>query len=312
MDPKRSKKPVVLVTGASTGVGLALGKMLIAEGKYHVVLTARKTSLDRLRVEGIEGSDDVWLRPLDVLSKRQRDQLVEEIEDQLGGVDVLVNNAGYMLSAVVEHVGEIDRLKQIDTNFRAPLSLIRRVLPNMREKRFGKIINVSSVGGMMAMPTMSIYSASKFALEGATEALWYEVKPWNIKVTLVQPGFINSDGFQKVIQTRESLRAMGRPNTDYFNQYMAMGPFIAKIMKRTPSTPKSVAKKILKVIKQKNPPLRVAGTWDALLFGLVRRFLPRSIYHVFFWFMLPRQLRQSAPSYPKTKRAMQARSKVDV
>lgn len=308
MNAAHKSRPLVLVTGASTGIGLALGKMLIEMDRFHVVLTARESSMQRFTQEGIFASEHVWLRPLDVLSKKQRDLLVTEIEDSFEGIDVLVNNAGYMLSAVVEHIGEEEKLKQMDTNFRAPLSLIRRVLPRMRERRIGRIINISSVGGMMAMPTMSVYSASKFALEGATEALWYEVKPWNLKVTLVQPGFINSDGFQKVIQTRESLRAMGRPHTDYYYQYMAMGPFIAKMMKTTLATSESVAKKIVKIIDSRNPPLRVAGTWDALFFGFLRRFLPRSLYHLLFWYMLPRPLRQPAPSYPKVRRKMELKS----
>ena len=206
-----------------------------------------------------------------------------------------------MLRAVTEHAGEGEKFKQMDTNFRAPLSLIKAVLPKMRENRSGKIINISSVGGMMAMPTMSIYSASKFALEGATEALWYEVKPWNIKVTLVQPGFISSDGFKKTIESKESLRSLKHPYTDYYNQYISMGLFIKKVMSKTPSTPESVAIRVLKVINQKNPPLRVAGTWDAYIFSLIRRYTPRSIYYFIFWRMLPKRMRNPGIFKPKIK-----------
>jgi short-subunit dehydrogenase len=303
MNQPFNRRPVILITGASTGVGLALGKLCLQEDKYHVILTARESSLARFEAEGLSPSEFLWIRPLDILSKRQRDRLIQDIERELGGVDILVNNAAYMLSAVVEHVGEEERLQQMDTNFRAPLSLIRGVLPAMRSKGAGKIINISSVGGMMAMPTMSIYSASKFALEGASEALWYEVKPWNIKVTLVQPGFINSDGFQKVLRSKDSLKALGFPHTDYYYQYTSMASFISKIMQSTKSTPNSVAKRVLKVIKAKNPPLRVAGTRDALIFGLARRLLPRSLYHTLFWYLLPPLVRKAAPTlYAQRKR----------
>ncbi len=210
------QRKVVLITGASTGLGLATLKELIQKDEYHIIATARKESLYRFAKEGISEDKNLWIRPLDVLSKSQRDDLLDEIELKLGGVDVLVNNAAYCLRAVVEHVNETERLKQMDTNFRSPMALIRGVLPHMRKKCSGQIINISSVGGMMAMPTMSMYSASKFALEGASEALWYEVKPWDISVTLVEPGFINSDGFIRVRHIRESNRSLSDRNDPYF------------------------------------------------------------------------------------------------
>ncbi len=285
---KRSKKKVVLVTGASTGLGLACVKELQQRKDIHVIATARKNSLSRFESSGVHGSENLWIRSMDVLSKRERDQVLEEAREKLGGIDVLINNAGYCLRAVVEQVNETERLQQIDTNFRAPLALIRGVLPEMREKREGLIINVSSVGGMMAMPTMSIYSASKFALEGATEALWYEVKPWNIKVTLVEPGFINSGAFRKVKLTKESERSFKDRNDPYHFHYKFMADFIAKFMRKTPATTDKVAKKIVKLIDQKSPPLRVMATPDAILFDLLRRFLPRRFYHWVLYHMLPK------------------------
>ena len=102
-----------------------------------------------------------------------------------------------MYRAVLEHVSDAERVAQMDVNYLAPMDLIRLVLPRMREKHAGRILNVSSVGGMMAMPTMAVYSASKFALEGATEALYYEVRPWNIRVSLIQPGLHPQLGLQK-------------------------------------------------------------------------------------------------------------------
>jgi NADP-dependent 3-hydroxy acid dehydrogenase YdfG len=285
------RKRVVLITGASTGLGLALAKSLLESGKYHVIATARRSSLQRFENEGFFESENLWVRPLNVLLKADRDAVIEEANQKLGGVDVLVNNAGYCLRGVVEQVNETERLKQIDTNFRAPMALVRGVLPNMRKKRSGHIINISSVSGMMAMPTMSIYSASKFALEGATEALWYEVRPWNIKVCLIQPGFINSDSFKNVELTRESRKSIQDKNNPYYYHYNSMAPFIAKMMRLSPSTPEKIADRIRGVIENDNPPLRVPVTIDAYFFGLLRKLLPRAIYHGMMYYLLPRVYR---------------------
>ena len=280
------RKRVVLITGASTGLGLALTKELLSSGNFHVIATARRSSLHRFEDLGLFENENLWIRPLNVLSKIERDKVVAEANEKLGGIDVLVNNAGYCLRGVVEQVNETERLKQIDTNFRAPMALIRGVLPYMRKKRYGHIINISSVSGMMAMPTMSIYSASKFALEGATEALWYEVRPWNIKVCLIQPGFINSDSFKNVELTRESRKSIQDKNNPY--HYNSMAPFIARMMRLSPTTPEKIARRIHKVINSKNPPLRVPVTIDAYVFGLLRKLLPRSIYHALMYYFLPK------------------------
>ncbi len=286
-----SKRKVVLLTGASRGLGLSILKVLLQDSGFHVVATARRESLSRFQDLSIGESESLWIRPLDVLNKIERDILLQEIEEKLGGVDILINNAGYMLRAVVEHVGEVERFKQMDTNFRAPMALIRGVLPRMREKRFGRIINISSVGGMMAMPTMSVYSASKFALEGASEALWYEVRPWNIRVTLVQPGFINSDSYMNVKLTRESERAQRDKNSPYYNHYHSMVPFINQMMKLSPASPEKIANIVLKTIRKKRPPLRVAGTIDAHIFNFLRKALPRKLYHLILYYSLPKVLR---------------------
>ena len=139
------------------------------------------------------------------------------------------------------------------------MDLIRLVLPGMRARRAGRIINVSSVGGMMAMPTMSIYSASKFALEGATESLYYEVKPWNIKVSLVEPGFVNSEGFSHTKFTTLSASSVELEDEAYHQHYVSMAPFVERWMKRARATPDKIAKKIIKTITRRWPPLRVAG-----------------------------------------------------
>ena len=165
--------------------------------------------------------------------------------------------------------------------------LARAAVTGMIGRKRGFIINVSSVSGMMAMPTMALYSASKFALEGATEALWYEVRPWGVRVSLVQPGFVHSDGFQKVRYTERSDRSEHELAEPYHEHYVNMSPFIGRLMRMSPATPESVAKVVIRTIGRRRPPLRVPATLDARIFALIRRIVPRSTYHWLLYRMLP-------------------------
>jgi short-subunit dehydrogenase len=134
---------------------------------------------------------------------------------------------------------------------------------------------------------MALYSASKFALEGACESLWYEVRPWQIKVSLVQPGFIHSDSFKRTRYTPQSKRALSDETDPYHPHYEHMAGFIARLMEGTKVTPEAVATRILNVMRQRNPPLRVAAGADAHFFNLLRRLLPRRLYHSILYSALP-------------------------
>lgn len=280
-------RPVIMITGASSGIGLAIARLLIEKDDYRLALTARESSIPRFREHGIKESENILLIPLDIKVGDERHTAIAKIKRQWGGVDVLINNAGISYRAVVEHMDEVDELESLRTNYLAPMALIRLVLPYMRERGRGKIINISSVSGMLAMPTMSSYSASKHALEGASESLWYEMKPLGIDVTLVQPGFIRSDSFKNVYYSGESEEAEEGNIRLYADYYNSMSPFIAKMMNHSRTTPEMVAKTVYKVIKKKRPKLRVPATLDAVVFYYLRRLIPRSIFHhVLFW-MLP-------------------------
>lgn len=281
------KPQTILLTGATTGIGLATARRLL-KTDHRLILTARAPALPRFSMAGIHERERVRLRALDVTDPVDRLTVIREAEEDWGGIDILINNAGVAFRAVVEHVTEEERLEQMDVNFLAPMELIRLVLPTMRHKCGGRILTVSSVGGMMAMPTMAVYSASKFALEGAHEALWYEARPWNIQVSLVQPGFVHSDGFQRVRYTAESGRSEHEVDEPYHEHYANMAPFIARLMALSVATPDSVARVILRTLGRKRPPLRVPATLDARLFSFLRRVLPRGVYHGLLYASLPR------------------------
>jgi short-subunit dehydrogenase len=259
-----------------------------------LILTARESSMSRFAEANIHSSERVRLRELDVTNAKQRGQVIGEANAEWGGVDVLINNAGIAYRSVVEHVIESDHLAQMEVNYNAPMELTRMVLPRMRAQRWGRILNISSVGGMMAMPTMSAYSASKFALEGASESLWYEVRPWNVYVSLIEPGFIHSDAFEKVRWTGLSEASKTAFSDAYYNHYRYMEGFIERMMRLSRATDESVAKTVMKVIRAKRPGLRVPATIDAHLFGILRRVLPRRLYHFVLYRSLP-NVRQWGP-----------------
>ena len=137
----------------------------------------------------------------------------------------------------------------------------------------------------MAMPTMASDSASKFALEGANESLWYELKPWNIKVTLVRLGFINSLAFHKVFYSSKRKETQG--SSPYDSHYENMTQFVEKLIQRSPCNSESLAKAIFKVARAKRPLLRVPGTTEPRIFSFARRLLPRFLYRRLLCHFLP-------------------------
>jgi short-subunit dehydrogenase len=293
-------KPLVLLTGASTGLGLVLAKELICQDQYRLVLTARQKSIPRFAAEGIFESEDVFIRPLDITLREDRFAIISECEEQLGGLDILINNAGVALRSVVEDATADDRIGILEVNYIGPMRLIGLALPGMRKRRRGRIINVSSAAGLIGMPTMACYCGSKFALEGATESLWYEVRPWHINVSLVIPGFIHSDSFLKTLTTDRSQEVIDTGEREpYFRHYENMERLISWTMKHTFATPESVSRKIIKVMKAKRPKLRHPVTADAWCLFLFRKVLPATIYHWVMYFALPKSQNWGDPSSQK-------------
>ena len=280
-------KPIILVTGASSGVGRALAELFYQLPQYRTVVTARRFSLAHLR-KNFEENDHFRIEELDILNTESRARCLGNIRAAWGEVDIIINNAGISYRSVVEHMTEEDEHLQMHTNYFGPIALIKDVIADMREKGRGKIINVSSVSGMLAMPTMASYSASKHALEGASEALWYEMKPFGINVSLIQPGFINSNSFQNVYYSRKSHPENQQHGGAYSDYYQNMGPFIEKLMRLSTTTPEEIAQKILWVIQTQDPPLWVPATPDATLFYFLRRVIPRRWLMPILFFFLPK------------------------
>lgn len=284
-----ASKRVVLVTGCSSGLGHELATQLYSRTDLNVVVTARHQSLEKLKSDFV-GTDRFLIRELDITSESDIYKLVNEISVIWGRIDVVINNAAVCYRGVIEHMDFKSEMLQLSTNYLGPMALIRSVLPIMREQRSGQIINVSSVSGMLAMPTMGSYSASKHALEGASEALWYEARPFGIRVSLVELGFINSDSFKRVKLSNkaEISSALGGPHSEY---YKSMAPLVERLMRVSRASPNLIASKIINLMARKHPPLRITLTIDAVIFNLLKRFIPSNFLNYLLYFMLPGSLK---------------------
>ncbi|MCC2679813.1 MAG: hypothetical protein K0R29_2389 [Pseudobdellovibrio sp.] len=285
----KTAKPVVIVTGCGSGIGLEMARQLYFRDDIITIITTRKKSLHLLHWEFTESSHFL-IRELDITNEDNIYSLIQEVTEKFKRVDVIINNAAVCFRSVVEHMDVDSELLQLKTNYLGPFSLIRSALPIMREQRSGCIINISSVSGMLAMPTMGSYSASKHALEGATEALWYEGRPFGINVNLVQLGFVHSDSFKKVVYSKkaEMSAKLKGPHSEY---YTSMTPMIERLMGFSTSSSTKVASKIISLIDNPTAQLRLPLTPDARLFGLMRKIVPSFILNRLLYLLLPGSLK---------------------
>ncbi|MFJ4210427.1 oxidoreductase [Paenarthrobacter sp. NPDC089675] len=179
-----------LITGCSTGLGHALAQAVLAKGD-NAVVTARNT--DSLQDLATAFPTTALAVALDVTEQSQVDEAVKQAEQRFGGVDVLVNNAGYGYRAAVEEGDDAEVRALFDTNVFGPVALIKAVLPGMRSRRSGAIVNISSIGARICPPGSGYYSATKAALEGISGSLQKELAPLGISVTAVEPGAFRTD-----------------------------------------------------------------------------------------------------------------------
>ena len=179
-----------LITGCSTGLGRALAEAVIAAG-HNAVVTARE--VQRVADLTLGNEDRVLALPLDVTDTAQVSDVVSQAEERFGDIDVLVNNAGYGYRAAVEEGDEADIRTLFETHFFGAVAMIKAVLPAMRSRRSGAIVNISTIGVQIMPVGSGYYAASKAALEGMSGALYGELKPLGISVTVVEPGAFRTD-----------------------------------------------------------------------------------------------------------------------
>jgi len=264
---------IALITGSSSGIGLATSLYLARRG-YTVWATMRNLEKASELRKIIESERlPIELAQLDVCDDSSVKEAVAQILQKSGRIDVLINNAGYGLRGAIEEVSLDEWKRQFETNFYGVIRVTQAVLPQMRAQRSGAIVNISSVLGRMAIPFSGPYTASKFALEGLTETLRYELAPWNIKVVLIEPGFIATN-FQQNAQLAQAAQSQDSPYA-IFKQ--ASGRRVQRNIYRA-APPERVAETIYRAITHPRPKLRYAVGRDARLVLPLRRFLPEGLF----------------------------------
>ena len=185
---QQKMKKTVLITGSSSGIGKAAAKYFIENG-WNVAATMRKPEAEK----DLQNSDNLRLIRLDVQDEASIAEAVRQTITAFGKIDVLVNNAGYGLIGVAEFINEADIRRQFDVNVFGLMAVTNAVLPHFRANKSGRIINVSSMGGRVTFPLFSYYHATKFAIEGYSESLNYELNPLGIDVKIIEPGGVKTD-----------------------------------------------------------------------------------------------------------------------
>jgi NAD(P)-dependent dehydrogenase (short-subunit alcohol dehydrogenase family) len=250
---------VILITGASSGIGKAIAGLLASKG-YRVYGTSRKPDQEE---KGYS------LIPMDITDEVSVTRAIGTVIDKEGRMDVLINNVGMGIGGAIESFTREEADRQMDVNFSGMTRVTREVLPHMRQQRSGKIINISSIGGLIGLPFQSFYSASKFAIEGYSEALAMEVRPWNIRVVVVNPG-----DFKTGFTASRQVTKKDQSGSDYQSAAnKAIG-----IMGRDEQSgcdPQLLAKTIDKIVRKKYPKYRyIVGRFDQRLIARIRHLLP--------------------------------------
>ncbi|WP_216848880.1 oxidoreductase [Pedobacter sp. L105] len=244
-----------LITGCSSGLGRAFAEAVLKQG-YNAVITARKK--DDLKELGEKYPDSSLALSLDITDETQILSVVKLAEEKFGSIDVLLNNAGYGYRGAVEEGDDADTRTLFDTMFFGTVSVIKAVLPGMRAKKTGTILNLSSIGGRFAAPGSGYYSAAKFAIEGMSDALRKEVGPLGIRVIVIEPGAFRTDfagrslkGTKEIIADYEETVGPRRKEND-------------KSSGTQPGDPRKAAEAIIKVVAAKQVPFRLLLGSDAI------------------------------------------------
>jgi NAD(P)-dependent dehydrogenase (short-subunit alcohol dehydrogenase family) len=245
---RHTSSRVWFITGSSTGFGRVLSEAVLSCGERLVATARRPEQLQKLVQQ--YPSQTVAL-PLDMTNQEQAQEAVAQAIQTFGRIDVLVNNAGYGLVGAVEEADDAEVRKQFETNVFGTLNVTRAVLPIMRQQQSGHILMLSSVGGFIGSVGFGIYNASKFAIEGFSEALAQEVAPLGISVTIVEPGYFRTD------LAGHSLAYVQQEIEDYAQTSGRIRERMEQVNDHQPGDPARAAQTMIKAVESMTPPLRL-------------------------------------------------------
>ena len=242
---------VALITGCSSGIGYETALMLGRNG-FRTFATMRNTkksdSLQEvIRKEGL----DVSIRQLDVNDDASIENTINNIKNEANRIDILINNAGFGLVGFFEDLTLDEIRDQFETNFFGVLNVTKKIIPIMRLQKSGTIINISSGAGQVGFPGISAYVSTKFAIEGFSESLMYELHPYGIKVVIIEPGVIKTDFFRNCKVSEHSMKKNSTysPSLDKFQRNI-------ELMQEHATSPTDVAKVIIQVLGNNEPKQR--------------------------------------------------------
>jgi len=246
------EEQVWFVTGCSSGFGRQIATQLL-EMNYRTVVCSREL----VDIDDLSKFENVLLLRLDVTNRVEVEEAVRSAEQHFGRIDVLVNNAGIGYFGAVEESDEEEVRKMFDVNFFGLCRMIHVVLPGMRERGNGTIVNISSIAGLRSFPSLGYYSASKFAVEGLSEALWQEVEPLGIKVMLVEPSGFRTDWAGR------SANETKKPIEDYANTAGQAMKTVRDSSGEQPGDPERAALAIITAVESPDMPHRLLLGNDA-------------------------------------------------
>ena len=262
----QQQKKVAIITGSSSGIGFETSVILARNGfhTYAAVRNLEKSQplIDMAKKDGLS----IQVVELDVSNDKSVKDAINRVLSENKRIDVVVNNAGYALAGSFEDLSMDEIKSQFETNFFGAIRVIQGVLPTMRNQRSGRIVNLSSMGGRMAIPLDSAYHGTKFALEGLSESLQYEVEQFGIKIIIIEPGAIKSNFFNNLKIASKAQR----PDSPYTQMMQKLNSGFSFILENA-AHPVEVAKVILAAVTSEDPQLRYTVGDDAAMILQAKR-----------------------------------------